>query len=69
MIKVNVGVEGEFKIIKVSSLLVEQDRAQLIELIKKYEDYFAWNNYEVPRLARRLVEHKLPIKEGFRPHK
>jgi hypothetical protein len=31
--------------------------------------YFAWDYTEMPRLGRELVEHRLPIKTGFRPYK
>jgi hypothetical protein len=36
-------------------------------ILKKYKDCFAWNYPELPRLSRKLVEHRLPIKEGFQP--
>jgi hypothetical protein len=30
---------------------------------------FAWDYTEMPGLSRELVEHRLPIKAGFRPYK
>lgn len=30
---------------------------------------FAWDYHEMPRLKRDIVERKLSIKKGFRPHK
>ena len=54
---------------KVNGLLTREDRSQLIDLIKRYKDYFAWENHIVPRLSKELVEHQLSIKEGFKPHK
>ena len=44
-------------------------KADLIELLKEYADCFAWNYTEMPGLSRELVEHRLPIKAGFRPYK
>ena len=44
-------------------------KAVLIELLKEYVDCFAWEYHEMPGLSRELVEHRLPIKAGFRPHK
>src|SRR5664279_4480449 len=41
----------------------------LIALIKEYVDCFAWEYHEMPGLSRDLIEHRLPIKAGFRPHK
>ena len=44
-------------------------KAKLIALLKEYVDCFAWNYTEMPGLSRELVEHRLPIKNGFRPFK
>jgi hypothetical protein len=41
----------------------------IIKLLRNYIDCFAWNYYEMPSLSRELVEHWLPIKSGFMPHK
>jgi hypothetical protein len=44
-------------------------KSELIELLKEYMDCFAWEYHEMPGLSRELVEHRLPIKPGFRPYK
>ena len=44
-------------------------KAEQIALLKEYVDYFAWNYTEMPGLRRELVEHRLPIKKGFKPFK
>jgi hypothetical protein len=44
-------------------------KSNLIKLLKEYVDCFAWNYNEMPGLSRDLVEHRLPIKPGFRPYK
>jgi ribonuclease HI/transposase InsO family protein len=44
-------------------------KAELIKLLREYPDCFAWEYSEMPGLDRELVEHRLPIKEGFRPVK
>jgi hypothetical protein len=41
----------------------------MIGLLKEYSDCFAWNYTEMPGLSREIVEHRLPIKFGFRPFK
>nr|AAT85304.1 reverse transcriptase (RNA-dependent DNA polymerase) domain containing protein [Oryza sativa Japonica Group]ABF96312.1 retrotransposon protein, putative, unclassified [Oryza sativa Japonica Group] len=48
--------------------IVPADRAKLIELLKEFRDCFAWEYYEMPGLSRSIVEHRLPIKPGVRPH-
>nr|AAK52152.1 putative gag-pol polyprotein [Oryza sativa Japonica Group] len=48
--------------------IVPADRTKLIELLKEFRDCFAWEYYEMPGLSRSIVEHRLPIKLGVRPH-
>jgi hypothetical protein len=42
---------------------------ELIKLLKEYKDCFAWDYSEMPGLDRSIVEHRLPIKSGFKPYK
>jgi hypothetical protein len=44
-------------------------REELIKLLKEYKYCFAWDYSEMPGLDRSIVEHRLPIKFGFRPYK
>jgi hypothetical protein len=44
-------------------------REELIKLLKEYKDCFAWDYSEMPGLDRSIVEHRLPIKPGFKPYK
>ena len=44
-------------------------KSELIALVKEYVDCFAWEYHEMPGLSRELIEHRLPIKSGFRPYK
>jgi hypothetical protein len=38
----------------------------MIALLKEYADCFAWDYMEMPGLDRSIVEHRLPLKKGFR---
>ena len=49
--------------------LSDDCKAYLIKLLKEYVDCFAWEYSEMLGLSRDLVEHRLPIKAGFRPYK
>jgi hypothetical protein len=40
-------------------------RELMIALLKEYADCFAWDYTEMPGLDRRIVEHRLPLKNGF----
>jgi hypothetical protein len=41
----------------------------VIKLLKDYVDCFTRNYRAMPSLSRELVEHRLPIKSGFKPYK
>ena len=41
-------------------------KQELVNLLKEYRDCFAWEHYEMPSLSRSIVEHRLPIKDGYR---
>ena len=53
----------------VSAKLDPGYKRELIDLLKEFKDYFAWEYYEMPSLDRSIVEHRLPIKSGYRPFK
>jgi hypothetical protein len=51
----------------VSKKLLPCLREPMIALLKEYADCFAWDYTEMPGLDRSIVEHQLPLKNGFRP--
>ncbi|KAK1694526.1 hypothetical protein QYE76_011223 [Lolium multiflorum] len=51
----------------ISRKLDPQLRSQMIALLKEYPDCFAWDYTEMPGLDRSIIEHRLPLKRGFRP--
>ncbi|CAL8174385.1 unnamed protein product [Prunus armeniaca] len=53
----------------ISALLKEPLKSELIAILQEFRDCFAWHYHEMPGLDRELVEHKLPIKEGYLPVK
>jgi hypothetical protein len=42
-------------------------RELMIALLMEYADCLAWDYTEMPGLDRSIVEHRLPLKKGFRP--
>jgi hypothetical protein len=42
-------------------------REPMIALLKEYLDYFAWDYTNMLGLDRSIIEHRLPLKKGFRP--
>ena len=69
LVEVNLRTDEEPRITKISGLLPEKSRDQLVQLIRRYWDCFAWDYHEMLGLSRELVEHQLPIKEGCKPYK
>jgi hypothetical protein len=51
----------------ISKKLNPELRESMILLLKEYADCFAWDYTEMPGLDRSIVEHRLPLKPGFRP--
>ena len=43
-------------------------RDPMIALLREYPDCFAWDYTEMPGLDRSIIEHRLPLKKGFRPY-
>ena len=55
--EVNLGDRNEHKPIFISQLLEPEFQAKLIELLREYRDYFAWDYNEMPSLSWELVKH------------
>jgi hypothetical protein len=53
----------------VSAKLTADQRQKVCDLLREFRVCFAWDYTEMPGLSRELVEHRLPIKHRFRPHK
>jgi hypothetical protein len=46
-----------------------EQKERVCMLLKGFVGCFAWEYMEMPGLDRSLVEHRLPIKQGFHPYK
>jgi hypothetical protein len=66
-IKVNLGIKEDLRVTFVSGHLGLEEFNKIMTILKRYKDYFTWDYPELPRLSRKLVEHRLPIKERFQP--
>jgi hypothetical protein len=53
----------------ISTSLESDFRKELIKMLKEYKDFFAWDYSEMPGLDCSIVEHRFPIKYGFKPYK
>jgi hypothetical protein len=67
--EVNIGSGDKLRPTYVSANLDPEFKLELINLLKEFKDCSAWDYSEMPGLDRSIVEHRLPIKPGYRPHK
>ena len=67
--EVDIGPGDRPKPTYVSAKLDPEYKRELIDLLKEFKHCFAWEYYEMPGLDRSIVEHRLPIKPGYRPFK
>ena len=51
----------ELRPISISASLTEREKSELILLLKKFIDVFAWDYSEIPGLDPRLVMHTLNV--------
>ncbi|XP_043725661.1 uncharacterized protein LOC122672230 [Telopea speciosissima] len=48
---------------------MEETLVKILNLLREYKEYFAWDYSEMPGLDQKLVQHRFPIKDNFRPVK
>jgi hypothetical protein len=65
--KIDLGDGSKPRPTYISAKLEEDYNKELIALLKKFKDCFAWLYNEMHGLDRSIVEHRLPIKPGYRP--
>jgi hypothetical protein len=65
--EVNIGLGDKPRPTFVSKKLDPSLREPMIVLLNEYSDGFAWDYTEMPGLDRSIIEHRLPLKKGFRP--
>jgi hypothetical protein len=67
--EVDIGDGTKPKPTYVSANLPKEQKEEVWSLVKEFADCFAWEYTEMSGLSRKLVEHHLPIKVGFKPYK
>ena len=67
--EIDIGLGDRPRPTYVSAKLDPEYKQELIDLLKEFKDCFAWEYYEMSSLDRSIVEHRLPIKPGYRPFK
>ncbi|KAK5823961.1 hypothetical protein PVK06_018724 [Gossypium arboreum] len=58
---------GEGQEVKIGTCITAEMKRDLIELLQKFKDVFAWSYQDMPGLDTDIVVHRLPIKEERKP--
>uniref|UniRef100_A0A2N9FRF5 Uncharacterized protein n=1 Tax=Fagus sylvatica TaxID=28930 RepID=A0A2N9FRF5_FAGSY len=58
---------GVHKPVSISASLSVEERMHLVELLKEYQDVFAWQYDEMPGIDPKLVAHSLNVEPGTKP--
>jgi len=65
----NIGSEKYPKIIKLSKSLPTAKNQKYIALFKEFNDVFTWSYEDIKNYDTKIIQHKIPIKEGQTPFK
>jgi hypothetical protein len=68
-LEVDIGSGAVHQLMFINTSLMKEQKEKVCALVQEFIDCFAWEYTKMTGLSRELVEHKLPIKLGFRPHK
>uniref|UniRef100_A0A2N9J8Z5 RNA-directed DNA polymerase n=1 Tax=Fagus sylvatica TaxID=28930 RepID=A0A2N9J8Z5_FAGSY len=56
-----------YRPVSISASLSVEERMHLVELLKEYQNVFAWQYDEMPGIDSKLVAHSLNVESGTRP--
>jgi len=60
----NIGTKKNPKLIKLSKSLPFTERVKYIELLKEFQDVFAWSYEDLKSYDTSIIQHTIPIKEN-----
>ena len=66
---INLRIEEERREVKIRTTLSPTIREKLIDLLREYNDVFAWSYQDMPGLDTDIVVHRLPLREECAPIK
>ncbi|XP_071932994.1 uncharacterized protein [Coffea arabica] len=67
--EINLGTSEDPRPIYISASLSPDEEKAYIELLREYQDVFAWTYKEMPGLDPKVAVHHLAVKKGVRPVK
>jgi len=65
----NIGTKDNPKMIKLSKSLPPDQKLKYVELIKEFQDVFAWSYEDLKSYDTSVIQHTIPLKENKKPFK
>ena len=65
----NLGTQQEPKMIKLFKGVPKDYKERYIDLFKQFKDVFSWSYDDLKTYDKSIIQHKIPLKDGFKPHK
>ena len=65
----NIGTEENPKMVKFSKSLPPDKKLKYVELIKEFQDVFAWSYEDLKSYGTSVIQHIIPLKENQKPFK
>jgi len=60
----NLGTEEKLKMVKLSKSLPPNKKLKYVELMREFQDVFAWSYEDLKSYDTSIIQHKIPLKEN-----
>jgi len=65
----NLGTQCEPKLVKLFKGVPKDYKKRYIDLFKKFADVFSWSYEDLKTYDKTIIQHKIPLKDGIKPHR
>ena len=65
----NLGTQQEPKIVKFFKGVPKNYKQRYNDIFTKYMDVFSWSYEDLNTYDKSIIQHKIPLKEGLKPHR
>ena len=69
VISINLRNEENPRMVQIGSTLTPEETQTLTDLLKEFEDVFAWSHKDMPGIDPEIVEHRIPLLPDAKPVK
>jgi hypothetical protein len=66
-ISLNIGTPDSPKNVKIGAQCTDEEKLKFTELLREFQDVFAWSYEDLRGFDPALIQHAIPIKEGIKP--